>query len=310
MEPPPGISHDFRYVCKLNKALYGLKQAPRAWFEKFCIVISSLGFVSSSHDSAFFIKCTDAGRIILSLYVDDMIITGDDIDGISVLKTELARRFEMKDLGYFRYFLGMEVVYSPRGYLLSQSKYVADILEQARLTDNKTVDTPIEVNARYSSSDGLPLIDPTLYRTIGRSLIYLTITRPNIAYVVHVVSQFVASPTTVHWATVLRILQYLRGTVFQSLLLSSTSFLELCAYSDADHDSDPIDRKSVTGFCIFLGDSLISWKSKKQYIVSQSSTEAEYCAMTSTTKEIVWLRWLLADMGVFFSHPTPMCCDN
>jgi hypothetical protein len=84
----------------------------------------------------------------------------------------------------------------------------------------------------------------------------------------------------------------------------------LCAYSDADHGSDPIDRKSVTGFCIFLGDSLISWKSKKQYIVSQSSTEAEYRAMTSTTKEIVWLRWLLADMGVSFSHPTPMCCDN
>jgi len=100
MAPPLGISDDFGYVCKLNKALYGLKQAPCAWFEKFYIVISSLGFVSSSHDSAFFIKCTDAGRIILSLYVDDMIITGDDIDGISILKTELARRFEMKDLGY------------------------------------------------------------------------------------------------------------------------------------------------------------------------------------------------------------------
>jgi len=86
--------------------------------------------------------------------------------------------------------------------------------------------------------------------------------------------------------------------------------LESCAYSDADHGSDHIDRKSVTEFCIFLGDSLISWKSKKKYIVSQSSTEAEYRAMTSTTKEIVWLRWLLADMRVSFSHPTPMCCDN
>jgi hypothetical protein len=100
MAPLPGISHDSGYICNLKKALYGLKQTPRAWFEKFSIVISSLGFVSNSHDSALFIKCTDAGRIILSLYVDDMIITSDDIDGISVLKTELARRFEMKDLGF------------------------------------------------------------------------------------------------------------------------------------------------------------------------------------------------------------------
>jgi len=158
------------------------------------------------------------------------------------------------------------------------------------------VDTPIEVNTRYSSSDDLPLIDPTLYRTIVRSLIYLIITRPDIAYDVHVVSQFVASPTTVHWAAVLRVLRYLRGTVFQSLLLSSTSFLELRAYSNADHGSNPTDRKSVTGFCIFLSNSLISWKSKKQSIVSQSSTEAEYRAMTFTTKEIFWLCWLLVDM--------------
>ncbi|XP_022861027.1 uncharacterized protein LOC111381471 [Olea europaea var. sylvestris] len=213
-----------------------------------------------------------------------MIITGDDIDGISVLKTELARQFEMKDLGSLRYFLGIE------------SKYVADILEWARLTDNKIIDTPIEVNAKYSSSDDLPLSDPTLYRTIVGSLVYLTITRPDIAYAVHIVSQFVSSPTSVHWVAVLRILRYLWGTVFQSLLLTSTSSLELRAYSDTDHGSDPTDRKSVTG--------------SKQSIISQSFTEAEYRAMASTTKEIVWLRWLLADMRVFLSHPTPMYCDN
>jgi hypothetical protein len=119
MAPPLGISYDSGYVCKLKKALYGLKQAPCVWFEKFSTVISSLSFVSSNHDSALFIKCTDTVRIILSLYVEDMIITGDDINSISVLKTELARRFEMKDLGYLRYFLSIEVAYSPRGYLSS-----------------------------------------------------------------------------------------------------------------------------------------------------------------------------------------------
>ncbi|XP_022867077.1 uncharacterized protein LOC111386830 [Olea europaea var. sylvestris] len=239
-----------------------------------------------------------------------MIITGDDVDGIASLKSELACRFEMKDLGTLSYFLGIEVASSPRGYLISQSKYIMDVIERAHLTDNKSVDTPLESNARYSSSDGVPLTDPTLYRTIVGCLVYLTITSPDIAYAVHIVSQFVSAPTTVHWAAVVCILRYLCGTCFQSLLFPSTSSLVLRAYSDVDWASDPIDRKSTTGFCVFLGDSLISWKSKKQIVVSCSSTEAEYRAMATSTTEIMWLQWLLADMGVSHSSPTPMYCDN
>ena len=310
MTPPPGVAHQPGHVCKLRKALYGLKQAPRAWFEKFSTVITSLGFIPSQHDSAFFVKHKSTGRILLSLYVDDMIITGDDYDGIESLKSDLARCFAMKDLGSLRYFLGIEVAFSPKGYLLSQSKYISDLFERARLTDNRIVDTPLETNARYSPSDGSPLPDPSLYRTMVGSLVYLTVTRPDIAHAVHIVSQFVTAPTTVHWAAVLRILRYLRGTQFQSLLFPSSSSLELRAYSDADWAGDLTDRKSTTGFCVFLGDSLISWKSKKQDVISRSSTEAEYRAMATTTCEIVWFRWLLADLGVTLHHPTPLYCDN
>ena len=148
-----------------------------------------------------------------------------------------------------------------------------------RVSDNRTVDTPLETNAQYSPTDGVPLSDPNLYRTVVGSLVYLIVTHSDIAHVVHVVSQFVTAPTSVHWGAVLRILRYLRGTQFQTLLFPSTSSLELRAYSDADWDGDRHDRKSTTGFCVFLGESLISWKSKKQDVVSRSSTEAEYRAM-------------------------------
>ncbi|XP_039118171.1 uncharacterized mitochondrial protein AtMg00810-like [Dioscorea cayenensis subsp. rotundata] len=287
MTPPSGVAHQSGEVCKLRKDLYGLKQAPRAWFEKFFTMITSLGFLPSHHDSALFVKCTMACRILLSLYVNDMIITGDDCDGINSLKSELAHCFAMKNLGMLHYFLGIEVAYSSKGYLLSQSKYIADMFEHARLTDSWTVDTPLETNARYSPSDGTPLADSSLYRTIVGSLVYLTVTRPDIEHVVQVVSQFVIALTTVYWVVVLRILRYLWGTQFQSLLFPSTSSLELRVYSDTDWAGDPTDHKSTTGFCIFLSDSLISWRSKKQYVISQSSTEVEYLSMASTTCEIV-----------------------
>lgn len=208
-----------------------------------------------------------------------------------------------------RSFLGIEVASSPRGYLLSQSKYAADIIERARLSDTRITDTPLELHVRLTPSEGVPLGDPTLYRVIVGSLVYLTITRPDITYAVHIVSQFVSAPTTVHWAAVLRILRYLRGILYQSLLFPSSSSLELLAYSDA-WAGDPTDRKSTTGYCVFLGDSLISWRSKKQSVVARSSAEAEYRAMATTTADIVWLRWILADLGISLPAPTPMYCDN
>uniref|UniRef100_A0A2N9IIQ3 CCHC-type domain-containing protein n=1 Tax=Fagus sylvatica TaxID=28930 RepID=A0A2N9IIQ3_FAGSY len=283
MQAPPGYSDCPDKVCLLRRALYGLKQAPRAWFAKFSSIVHQFGFSSSSHDTALFIRRSDKGMILLLLYVDDMIITGDDHSGISDFKLFLHQQFEMKDLGHLSYFLGLEVSSDSTGYYLSQAKYASDLLSRAGLTDTKVVSTPLEMNARLTPLDGTPLSDATLYRQLVGSLV--------LSHLLH-------------------ILRYIKGTMFHGLHFSAHSTLDLCAYSDADWAGDPTDRRSTTGFCFFLGDSLISWRSKKQHIVSRSSTEAEYRALADTTSELLALRWLLEDMGLTHSSPTIIHCDN
>uniref|UniRef100_A0A2N9FZB6 Integrase catalytic domain-containing protein n=1 Tax=Fagus sylvatica TaxID=28930 RepID=A0A2N9FZB6_FAGSY len=195
MQAPPGYSDCPDKVCLLRRALYGLKQAPRAWFAKFSSIVHQFGFSSSSHDTALFIRRSDKGMILLLLYVDDMIITGDDHSGISDFKLFLHQQFEMKDLGHLSYFLGLEVSSDSTGYYLSQAKYASDLLSRAGLTDTKVVSTPLEMNARLTPLDGTPLRDATLYRQLVGSLVYLTVTRPDIAHAVHLVSQFlICSP--------------------------------------------------------------------------------------------------------------------
>ncbi|KAL6327500.1 hypothetical protein AAG906_021575 [Vitis piasezkii] len=310
MQPPPGLSVESNKVCHLRRALYGLKQAPRAWFAKFSSTIFRLGYTASPYDSALFLRRTDKGTILLLLYVDDMIITGDDLSGIQELKDFLSQQFEMKDLGHLSYFLGLEITHSTDGLYITQAKYASDLLSQAGLTDSKTVDTPIELNAHLTPSGGKPLSNPSLYRRLVGSLVYLTVTRPDISYVVHQVSQYLSAPRSTHYAVVLRILRYLKGTLFHGLFYSAQSPLVLRAFSDADWAGDPTDRRSTTGYCFLLGSSLISWRSKKQTFVARSSTEAEYRALADTTSELLWLRWLLKDLGVSTSSATPLYCDN
>ncbi|KAK9108921.1 hypothetical protein Sjap_016981 [Stephania japonica] len=153
-------------------------------------------------------------------------------------------------------------------------------------------------------------LDPTLYRQLVGSLVYLTISRPDIAYAVHVVSQFMSSPRTAHFTAVLRILRYVKGTLFHGHHFSDDSPLVLSGYSDADWAGDPTDRRSTTGYCFFLGNSLISWRSKKQTVTSRSSTESEYRALADATSELLWLRWLLEDMEVQHNSATILHCDN
>ncbi|WKA03781.1 hypothetical protein VitviT2T_021870 [Vitis vinifera] len=282
MQPPSGLSVESNKVCHLRRAPYGLKQVPRAWFAKFSSTIFRLGYTASPYDSALFLRRTDKDTILLLLYVDDMIITGDDLSDIQELKDFLSQQFEMIDLGHLSYFLGLEITHSTDGLYITQAKYASDLLSQAGLTDSKTVDTPVELNAHLTPSGGKPLSNPSLYRRLVGSLVYLTVTRPDISYAVHQVSQYLSAPRSTHYAAVLRILRYLKGTLFHGLFYSAQSPLVLRAFSDADWVGDPTNR----------------------------STEAEYRALADTTSKLLWLRWLLKDLGVSTSSTTPLYCDN
>ena len=183
----------------------------------------SAWFFRQFFDTTVFLRWSDHGNTILLLYVDDMIITGDDMQGIQNLKHFLGRQFEMKDLGHLNYFLGLEVSSFAYGYYFTQAKYTSDLNSRANITDSKIVDTPIEYNCHLNSHDGEQLSDATLYRQLVGSLIHLTVTRPDIFYAVHVVGQFMAAPRFPHYAVVLRILRYLKVTIFYSLHFSSHS---------------------------------------------------------------------------------------
>ena len=230
-------------VCLIRCALYGLKQAPQAWFAKFSSIVHQFGFSSSPHDTALFIRRSDKSMILLLLYVDDMIITRDDHSGISDFKQFLHQQFEMKDLGHLSYFLSLEVSFDSTDYYLSQAKYASDLLSHAGLTNTKVVSTPLKMNACLTPLDDTPLSDATLYRQLVGSLVYLTVTRPNIAHAIHLVSQFLAAPFSTHYAAVIHILHYIKSTMFHGFHFSTYSTLDLCAYSDADWAGDPIDRR-------------------------------------------------------------------
>lgn len=244
------------------------------------------------------------------VYVDDIIITGTDNEGISVIKHFLHRRFHLKDLGQLKYFLGIEVSRSKCGIFLSQRKYTLDILQDTGLSGAKPVCFPMEQHLKLTNTDGELLHNSASYRRLIGRLIYLTVTRPDIVYTVNILSQFMHEPRKPHMDAALRLVRYLKDTPGQGILLPAHNKLLLNAYCDSDWASCPMTRRSTTGYCVFLGTSPISWKSKKQKIVSRSSAEAEYRAMALATCELQWLRYLLQDLNIQHTAACTLHCDN
>lgn len=275
MQQPPGFIDPTHpsHVCRLRKSLYGLKQAPREWFQALRTALLSLGFRQSKSDCSLFILRRGSSSLYLLVYVDDIIFTGSDSALISFIIAQLQSTFAIKDLGYISYFLGIEAVACNEGLLLSQHKYILDILEQHKMVGAKSVTTPM-ASSDPSSIDS-SACDTHLYRQTIGELQYLSFTRPDIALSVNKLAQFVSSPTEHNWSCVKRILRYLKGTASHSILLRRQSSSTLRAFFDADWAGNPIDRTSTSAFIIFLGDTHISWSSRKQRDVARSSTEVE-----------------------------------
>uniref|UniRef100_A0A2N9FX30 Reverse transcriptase Ty1/copia-type domain-containing protein n=1 Tax=Fagus sylvatica TaxID=28930 RepID=A0A2N9FX30_FAGSY len=238
MDLPLGFTtaFDVGKVCKLNKSLYGLKQSPRAWFGKFSQSMKNYGFKQSQADHTLFLKCDRGKLTALIVYVDDMVVTSNDEEGIRRLRDYLAKEFEMKDLGALRYFLGIEVARSRHGIFLSQRKYVLDLLTEIGMLACQPIDTPIEQNHKLGDDhvDQVPTNKERYQRLVGR-LIYLSHTRPDLAYAVSV-----------------------------GLMFSKHGHLEVEGYIDADWAGSITDRKSTSGYFTFVGGNLVTWHSKKQ----------------------------------------------
>ncbi|XP_055960787.1 uncharacterized mitochondrial protein AtMg00810-like [Mercurialis annua] len=311
MHQPPGMANTQfpNYVCKLQRALYGLKQAPRAWFDRLSKFLLSCGFFCSLADPSLFICHSDRGILVLLLYVDDMLLTGSSEALVTSFVQTLSHEFSMKDLGPVHHFLGIVITPTTRGLQLSQTHYALSILDRSKMMDCKPMATPLDIKLKPPGSTTV-LTDPSHYRGIVGALQYLTLTRPDLAYSVNYVSQFMHAPTVANLKMVHRILRYIKGTLSMSLHLTSDTSLNLSAFSDADWAGCPMTRRSTTGYCTYLGSNIISWCAKKQHTISRSSTEAEYRAMAHTTAELTWLTYLLQDLRILPVSSPILYCDN
>ncbi|KAM2512647.1 hypothetical protein PS1_036897 [Malus domestica] len=261
MSQPPGFVDPQRpnHVCRLTKALYGLKQAPQAWFHRFSSYLFHYGFLQSKANSSLFVYHTGSSRMWLLLYVDDIVLTGNNPSLLQHFITALGHVFELKDLGPLHYFLGLQVSTKALGMHLTQAKYAYDLLNKANMLECKPCSTHVAAKLSLSAHDGVPLSSPTEYRMLVGCLQYLTITRPDISFAVNNVAQYMSNPLSTHLLAVKRILRYVKGTLDQGLLLRpQPTSSRLFAFSDADWAGCVDTRRSTTGYLIYHGAKLVS----------------------------------------------------
>jgi len=312
LDQPPGyedMGHP-NYVCRLRKALYGLKHAPRAWHDKIAEYLVTIGFCMSNANHSLYVCKSDEGIVVITIYVDDLIVGGDNEKEVEHVKRFLKQKFDMKDLGELKFFLGIEVIRTPEGIWLLQRQYALDMLSKYGMVGCKPISIPLNQNGKLSADASEVLEDATMYRKIVGSLIYMTITRPDLNYTVGLESHFMQVPRTPHLDGVRHTLRYVSATADYGLFYEASTELQVHGYIDVDWAGTISDRRSTSGFMFSFGSAAITWSSKKQLTVALLSTEAEYRGGAMAACEVAWLRKLLGDLGLHVDRQVVIYCDN
>jgi hypothetical protein len=251
----------------------------------------------------------DNAPVILLLYVGDLFITGEKFLIIQC-KKELASEFDMKDLGLKHYYLGLEVWQKHGEVFLGQGKYAIKILQKFGMMDCKSMDTPMNADIRKVKVSDSDPIDPSLYRQLIGSLMYLVNTRPDICFVVNTLSQFHMEPRHEHWIVAKHVLRYIHGTINYGLRYTASNDIQFHGFIDSDWAGSAEDRKSTSCMCFSLGSAMISWGRRKQKFVALSTVETEYIATCEACTEAIWLRKLISDLFDQIPKSTIIHCDN
>ncbi|XP_019084320.1 PREDICTED: uncharacterized protein LOC109125958 [Camelina sativa] len=264
MHQSPGFVDPTRptHVCLLRKSLYGLKQAPRAWYHRFATFATKIGFNQSKADASLFVLKRGKDLAYLLLYVDDISLTSSSTSLLRSIITSLNSEFSMTDLGKLHYFLGIAINRDKHGMFLSQQNYAAGIIHRTGMTGCNPTTTPVDTSSKLPAAVGTTVADLTLYRGLAGALQYLTFTRPDIAYAVQQVCLHMHDPREPHLHALKRIIRYQKGTITNGIRLKPTSISTITAYTDADWAGCTTTRRSTSGYCVFLGDNLVSWSSK------------------------------------------------
>lgn len=304
-------------VCKLEKALYGLKQAGRMWYLKLDEKLNELGLKATTADPCVYSSRNDRTKIIVAIYVDDIIIASNDVEVIKEFKGKLSEVFEMKDLGKINFCVGIEFqetsIDGKRKMKMCQTRYIKDVLSRFGMEVCKTVCTPLDPSIKLVKPEtpDKNYMKSVPYQKLIGSLLYIsTGTRPDITFAVNFLSQFNTSYDETHWNAAKHVLRYLNGTKERGINFEKSGNTNITGFTDADWGNCLHDRRSYTGFVFKIGNNVVSWEARKQHTVALSSTEAEYMALSEAAKEGVHVKRFLEEIGVKFELPIIINNDN